>query len=306
MTKNIIEAFNLTKEFDLKAGGKIKALDDVSFKIEDGEIFGLLGPNGAGKTTLISILSTIMQPTHGSAKIFGLDILEYPKKIKNRIGLMLGDEIVYYRLTGYDNLKFFCRIYGIKNYKQKIEEITNILGINHKLKEYVSSYSRGQKLRIALSRVLLIDSDILFLDEPLLGMDPKTSRKIINILLELNKTILLTSHQMHIVRQLCNRIAFLKEGKIIKIDTHSNFIDMLSKFIRVSFQVERESEKELINELNSLDYVNKINQDTNKIFVDITDRKNYPPLLKTLGKYPVYKIKEIEPTLDDVFIELSK
>lgn len=306
MTKNIIEAFNLTKEFDLKAGGKIKALDDVSFKIEDGEIFGLLGPNGAGKTTLISILSTIMQPTHGSAKIFGLDILEYPKKIKNRIGLMLGDEIVYYRLTGYDNLKFFCRIYGIKNYKQKIEEITNILGINHKLKEYVSSYSRGQKLRIALSRVLLIDSDILFLDEPLLGMDPKTSRKIINILLELNKTILLTSHQMHIVRQLCNRIAFLKEGKIIKIDTHSNFIDMLSKFIRVSFQVERESEKELINELNSLDYVNRINQDTNKIFVDITDRKNYPPLLKTLGKYPVYKIKEIEPTLDDVFIELSK
>ena len=124
-----------------------------------------------------------------------------------------------------------CTFYN----KEKIKQITSTLGIDHKLKEYVSNYSRGQKLRIALSRVLLIEPELLFLDEPLLGMDPKTSRELIKILLNLNKTILLTSHQMQIVQQLCERIAFLNRGSVIKIDTQENFINILSHFIRLRF-----------------------------------------------------------------------
>jgi ABC-2 type transport system ATP-binding protein len=306
MNENIIETIDLTKEFKLKAGGKILALNRINFSIKKGEIFGLLGPNGAGKTTLVSILSTLLQPTSGTAKVFGLDVRKNPKVIKRKIGLMLGDEMIYYRMTGIDNLKFFARLYQIKNYREKIKEVTSILGINHKLKEYVSNYSRGQKLRMALSRILLIEPELLFLDEPLLGMDPKTTRELIKLLLGLNKTILLTSHQMHVVQQLCERIAFLNQGNIIKIDTKENFIDILRHFIRISFNIiDDKNKRQLKKELKSLNYINKISYKKDGFIVSISDYKYYPSLLSCLGKYPVQKIREIEPSLDDVFIELS-
>lgn len=306
MNETVIETIDLTKRYKLKTGGKIAALNNLNLSIQRGEIFGLLGPNGAGKTTLVSILSTLMAPSSGTAKIFGLDIRKNPKKIKTKIGLMLGDEMVYNRLTGMDNLKFFARVYRIKNKREKIKDITTKLGIDHKLGEYVSNYSRGQKLRIALSRVLLIETDLLFLDEPLLGMDPKTTRDIIKILLDLNKTILLTSHQMGIIQQLCKRIAFLNNGEVIKIDTQENFIKMLSHFIRIRFDIYDDKEKTNLNkELNSLNFIHKIQPHQNGFIVSITDNKYYPSLLTSLGKYPIQKIQEIEPSLDDVFIELS-
>ena len=166
MNGKVIETFDLTKAYKLKTGGKILALDNINLSINEGEIFGLLGPNGAGKTTLVSILSTLLQPTSGYAEIYGLDISKHgnAKKIKHKIGLMLGAEMIYFRMTGIDNLKFFSRLYRIKNSSQKIKDITTNLGIYNKLGEYVSSYSRGQKLRIALARVLLIEPEILFLD----------------------------------------------------------------------------------------------------------------------------------------------
>jgi len=308
MNGKVIETFDLTKAYKLKTGGKILALDNINISINEGEIFGLLGPNGAGKTTLVSILSTLLQPTSGYAEIYGLDISKHgnAKKIKHKIGLMLGAEMVYFRMTGIDNLKFFSRLYRIKNSSQKIKDITTNLGIYNKLGEYVSSYSRGQKLRIALARVLLIEPEILFLDEPLLGLDPKTTRDLISILLKLNKTILLTSHQMHIVEQLCERIAFLNNGKVIKIDTQENYKKLISEFIRISFDIfEKDKKKELEKELNSLNYVKNISKRKDGFLITISDNKYYPDLLTNLGKYPVQRVQEIEPTLDDVFVELS-
>jgi len=214
--------------------------------------------------------------------------------------------MVYYRMTGMDNLKFYTRIYRIKNKREKIKDITSTLEIYNKLGEYVSNYSRGQKLRLALARVLLIEPDILFLDEPLLGMDPKTTRHIIEILKDLNKTILLTSHQMHVVQQLCDRIAFLNRGNIIKIDTKENFVHMLSHFIRIQFNIYGDNDKrEIRKELKSLNYINKISHIKDGYIVSIQDIKFYPSLLTCLGKYPIQKVQELEPSLDDVFIELS-
>jgi len=308
MTNKVIETFDLTKEYKLKTGGKILALNKINISINEGEIFGLLGPNGAGKTTLVSILSTLLQPTSGYVEIYGLDIRKHAnaKKIKPKIGLMLGAEMVYFRMTGIDNLKFFSRIYRIKNSSQKIKDITTNLGIYHKLGEYVSNYSRGQKLRIALARVLLIEPEILFLDEPLLGLDPKTTRELIAILLALNKTILLTSHQMHIVEQLCGRIAFLNKGKVIKIDKQENYKKLLSEFVRISIDILDNNKKlELKKELTGLNYIKNILDKKDGYLITIADNKYYPDLLTCLGKYPVQKFQEIEPTLDDVFVELS-
>ena len=308
MNNKIIETFDLTKDYKLKGSGKIRALNKINITINEGEIFGLLGPNGAGKTTLVSILSTLIQPTSGYATIYGLDIRKNvnAKKIKPKIGLMLGDEMVYFRMTGIDNLKFFTRIYRIKNSSKKIKEITTNLGIYNKLGEYVSSYSRGQKLRLALCRVLLTEPEILFLDEPLLGLDPKTTRELIKIILGLNKTILLTSHQMHVVEKLCGRIAFLNKGNIIKIDSQENFIKLLSEFIRIRFDIYDKNERiYLEKELKSLNYITHISNKKDGFLISISDAKYYPELLTCLGKYPVRKIQEIEPTLEDVFVELA-
>ncbi|MFW9895924.1 MAG: ABC transporter ATP-binding protein [Candidatus Thorarchaeota archaeon] len=215
-----IEIFNLSKDYKLKGkGNKIQALNNINLKIKKGEIFGLLGPNGAGKTTMVSILVTLLQPTSGYAMILGHNLLKEPWYVRENVGVMFGSEMIYHRLTGYKNLKFFCKLYGINNYREKINELTELFNIKNWLKEYVGNYSKGMKLKLALTRVLLIDPKILFLDEPMLGLDPKSVKDVIEILKSLNKTILLTSHQMDIVQRICDKIAFLKQGTIVKVDT---------------------------------------------------------------------------------------
>ena len=140
MTQKIIETFDLTKDYKLKNGKSITALNKVNISIKEGEIFGLLGPNGAGKTTLISILTTLLQPTSGYAIIDGYNLIKNPNQAKSRISLMLESDMLYYRITGYDNLKFFCKIYGISNYKEKINNIAKEFGLEKWLNQYVENF----------------------------------------------------------------------------------------------------------------------------------------------------------------------
>lgn len=306
MVEHILQTFDLTKRYKLKDAKSVLALNKVNISLKEGEIFGLLGPNGAGKTTLVSILSTLLQPTSGYAEIFGYNILKHPKKIKQKIGLMLGAEITYNRISGLDNLKFFCRLYGIKNYKEKIKDITTQLGIYKWLPQYVEKYSRGMKLRLALSRVLLIEPDIFFLDEPMLGLDPESVKKVIQILINLKKTILLTSHQMHIVEQLCERIAFLNKGVVIKVDTLQNFQKLIRETIYIKVEISPEKKKDLKRELNGVKFVIEFVDEKNGGLIHIKEKKDYPELLKILSNFPILKVQEIDPTLDEIFIELSK
>ena len=138
MSNSIIECFNLTKIYKLKGQKKeIRALDNVSFSVKEGEIFGLLGPNGAGKTTLIQILTTLLQPTSGYATIDGYNVLRAPRKAKERVALMLESDMLYYRITAYDNLKFFCKIYRVQNYKEKIFRMVKNFGLENRLNKYI-------------------------------------------------------------------------------------------------------------------------------------------------------------------------
>ena len=148
MNKNIIETFDLSKIYKLKQRKKeIVALNKINLSIKEGEIFGLLGPNGAGKTTLIQILTTLRQPTSGYATIDRYNILKKPKKAKSKVALMLDDKMLYYRITAYDNLKFFCKIYNVPNYDLKIKEIVNDFGLQKWLKQYVENFSSGMKMK---------------------------------------------------------------------------------------------------------------------------------------------------------------
>jgi len=304
--KIVIEAFNISKIYKLRGKKRyIKALDDVSFNVREGEIFGILGPNGAGKTTLISILSTLIQPTMGYARFYGHNILKKPWIVKENIGLMLNNEFLYYRLTGYQNLKFFGKLYNKKNYKEKIDYYAKKLKLKSWLNQYVYQYSTGMKIKLALIRVLILEPKVLFLDEPMLGLDPLSVREIIKLLKNLDKTILIMSHQMHIISKLCNRIAFLKKGKILKIDSKENFQKFFSDLIKIKVKF-RKIDNNIINSLKEYDFITNLNKDKNKVTFDIPNQNYYPELFNILKNLPVMYISEEKLDLEDIFIRLVK
>jgi ABC-2 type transport system ATP-binding protein len=301
-----IEILNLTKKYKIRGNKKeIKALDNINLKVKKGEILGLLGPNGAGKTTMVSILTTLIQPTSGTAKILGHDILKNKRFVKENVGLMLGGDMIYYRLTGYKNLKFFSKIYNIKDYDKKIYELADKLKLTEWLHQYVENYSAGMKVKLALARVLLIDPKILFLDEPMLGLDPKIARSIIDILMKFNKTIFLTSHQMNIVESLCDRIAFLREGKIKKVDSKENFKNFIKGDTKIQINVSNNRKNDLVKTLSNLEFVDNLKVENENINFSLRSKSNYPNLFEVIRNFPITKFKEIETDLEDVFIKLS-
>ena len=306
MVNNIIETFNLSKKYKLKGQEKgILALNNVNLAIHEGEVFGLLGPNGSGKTTMVKILTTLLQPTNGYVIIDGYNILKKPREVKKKIGLMLGGGMIYWRITGYDNLKFYCKIYDIPDYKNKINNITKEFGLEKWLKQYVAHYSLGMKIKLALCRVLILDSEILFLDEPTLGLDVKSTLFVIEKLKELNKTIFLTSHNMNVIDKLCNRIAFINKGEILKVGTKED----LKKFgqFEVKIIIEIDNKKnQLKQELAKEDFIGEIIDLNNSLIITLNDRKHYTELFLILSKYhSIKKIREQEPSLENLFLKIT-
>lgn len=306
MPNEIIQVKNLTKIYKLKGHHRqIRALDNINFDIHEGEIFGLLGPNGAGKTTTIQLLTTIIQPTSGYATIDGHDILKNPLKAKSKIALMLGRSMIYYRITGYDNLKFFCKIYKVPSNKERIYDMAKNFGLENWLDQYVEKYSDGMKTKLALCRTFLLNRPILFLDEPTLGLDVKLKNYVINILKNTSKTILFTSHDMSVVEKLCDRIAFINQGKIIKIGTKED----IKKFGRTEIKIElgiTNNKKLLMTDLKDQDYIYEIVDTNNGLLFNLKNRDNYSDLFNVLGKYHIHTIKEHDITLEDLFLKIIK
>jgi ABC-2 type transport system ATP-binding protein len=303
LNNNIIETFNLSKIYHLKGKNRIQALDDINLTISKGEKFGLLGPNGAGKTTLISILSTLIQPSSGYAIIDGDNILKNPSNIKSKIGLMLGNDMIYYRITGYANLKFFCKISDIKDYKQKIANVANEIGIEKWLNEYVERYSTGMKSKLCLCRILLLDPKILFLDEPTLGLDIKTTNFIIDKLRELNKTIFLTSHNMDVVEKLCSKIAFINKGKIIRIGNKDELRNLLQNRVNIFIEID-ENKNNLKEELEQQNFVINVSNELNGLNIEISRRDSYYKLFPIFTNYKITKVQEIDLSIEDMFLKI--
>ena len=305
MTDTVIETFDLTKIYQLK-GKKtyIKALDKINFSIKRGEIFGLLGPNGAGKTTLIQILTTLLKPTSGYAIIDGYHLLKQSNKIKSKVAIMLGSDMLYYRITAYDNLKFFCKLYRVPNYDQKIRNMTNLLGIEDWLNQYVEKLSSGMKMKLALCRTLLLERDILFLDEPTLGLDVKTISLFVDIIKNLESTIIFTSHDLTLVDKLCDRIAFINEGKVLNIGTQEEIKGLMESGIKIEISLTNRKQ-ELISELHNQNFITDIiNLRKRRILIQLKERAYYKDLFKLLGNYDIIRIKEVEISLEDLFLKI--
>ncbi|MBK8781675.1 MAG: ABC transporter ATP-binding protein [Anaerolineales bacterium] len=226
-TQNLRRTYETTTGLIRRKKKEITALDGVDLSIPSGEMFGLLGQNGAGKTTITRILSTVLLPTSGSAQIFGLDVVKSVRDIRPRIGLVFGGERgLYWRLSGYDNLQYFADLYRVPPHiaRRRIPELLELVGLTDRANERIEGYSRGMKQRLHIARGLIHDPELLFLDEPTIGLDPLAARGLREVIRNLNqqgKTIFLTSHYMFEIDALCDRVAIMNKGKILITDTPS-------------------------------------------------------------------------------------
>jgi ABC-2 type transport system ATP-binding protein len=225
---NILEVDHLKKKY-----GDFEAVKGISFEVQAGEVFGLLGPNGAGKTQTISMLTGVIEPTSGTARVGGYDIRKDMNQAKKINGLVPQDLALYPTLSARANLNFFGRIYGLqgKDLKERVEDVLRIVSLTDRADEAVDRYSGGMKRRVNIAAGLLHHPKLLFLDEPTVGVDPQSRNHIFESVLRLNRergmSIVYTSHYMEEVELLCNRVAIIDQGEIIALDTIKNLIALL-------------------------------------------------------------------------------
>lgn len=215
-----IEVKHLTFSYDRKSN----AVDGISFDVEQGEVFGFLGPSGAGKSTTIKLLTRLLVPRKDHVFVLGQDMADADYKFMRKIGIAFENDVLYPTLTGYENLYYHAKLYGIE--KKKIEEVMEMLDILGARNKPASQYSKGMKTRLVLARALVTKPQILFLDEPTSGMDPDISAYVHRVFKKLNKsgtTLFVTTHDMHEAEQLCDRIAFFNNGKIVETDTPGSY-----------------------------------------------------------------------------------
>ena len=298
----MITVKNLVKKY-----ADFKALDGLSFEVNENEIFGLLGPNGAGKTTLIHILATLLKPTEGGAIVNGFDVLQNATKVRQSIGVVFqapsSDDI----LTGYENLKVHALLYGIprKLREKRISEVLELVGLEDRKNDQVKKYSGGMRRRLEIARGLLHHPKVFFLDEPTLGLDPKSRetmwKYIKKMVREEKVTIILTTHYMEEADMLCDRIGFITNGKIIALDSPSKLKQEIGgDIVKITFNDRIPLDKDF----TKFDFVHKVEQKENSVIIYLEKvNSNLHMLINDLDGVQTIEYKK--PTLNDVFLKLS-
>ena len=293
---------------------EIEAVRGIDFQVPEGELFGLLGPNGAGKTTTIKMLITLLIPTAGSARVLGLDVVEQAHEVRKRIGYVFGGERgVYERLSGYDNLRYFAELYGVPagEQRRRIEELLEVVGLKGREHERAEGYSRGMKQRLHVARGLLHDPDVIFLDEPTIGLDPVGARDVratIASLTEAGKTVLLTTHYMFEADALCDRIAVISQGRIVAEGTPTELKRGVAEGTVVEVEVfgGADSALERIRVLGGVSSVAIEEREQAQVLVVQTEpgMELTQAILGCLDGSDVGRISQREPTLEDAYVAL--
>ncbi len=301
MKRHIIEVENLVKRF-----GDLVAVDDISFNVEEGEIFGFLGPNGAGKTTTINVLCTLFKPTSGRARLAGFDVVRQQNQVRRSIGLVFQDPSLDLRLNALQNLNFHAYVYGVPRAvrKKRIEEVLRMVELWDRRREEVRNFSGGMRRRLEIARGLLHYPKVLFLDEPTLGLDPQTRHHIWDYILHLRKresiTIFLTTHYMD-EAGVADRIAIIDYGKIVALDTPDALKRMIGGDI---ITLKTENAEAAMAEIRH-QFGIEAQKDSQGVFFEVPNGEEFIPLLVNNFKTDLHSISMRRPTLDDVFLKLT-
>lgn len=306
---NTIEIESLTKNF-----GKFNAVDDISFNVEEGEIFGFLGPNGAGKSTTMMILTTLLKPTSGRALVAGFDVVSQAKKVRENIGFVQQEIAVDEYLTGRENLILQGRLNHIPSnlIDERIDQVLDLIELVEKQNETVDTYSGGMRKRLDLAGGLLHRPRVLFLDEPTVGLDIQTRRKIWDYIKkihkEFNMTIFVSTHYMEEADKLCDRIGIIDYGKIQVIDSPQALKGKLGNEI-ITFKILKDvSKTDLLSELKAIQLVKDITTKDDQVTVFASKGTELIPMIFQIASNLQIKIISIsltQPTLDDVFISYT-
>jgi ABC-2 type transport system ATP-binding protein len=293
---------------------EIVAVEDISFEIGSGELFGLLGPNGAGKTTTVKMLTTLLIPTAGSARVQGYDVVKDANEVRKRIGFIFGGERgLYWRLSGIDNLRYFASLYHVDPQvaKKRIPYLLEMVGLQERGSERVEGYSRGMKQRLHVARTLLHDPQILFLDEPTIGLDPVGARDFRQVIRNLQlekKTILLTTHYMFEADALCQRVGVINHGHIVALDSPEGLKQHVSDLSVIELEVFG-IPQEIIDRLRAEPYVDAVaveNRDQRQVLQvqSLRGSAAVPDLMASLNGVRVGRVQVREPTLEDAYVRL--
>jgi ABC-2 type transport system ATP-binding protein len=316
----VIEAIELRRTYRTTTGVirrkplEVEAVRGITFAVEHGQLFGLLGPNGAGKTTTIKMLITLLLPTSGQARVLGRDVVTDAREVRKRIGYVFGGERgLYERLSAYDNLRYFAELYGVSGARQRarIDEVLELVGLKGREKERVEGYSRGMRQRLHIARGILHDPEVVFLDEPTIGVDPvgaRDLRQTIGDLVRGGKTVLLTTHYMFEADALCDRIAVIAKGEIVGEGTPEE----LKRDVAGGRVTEVEVfgvDDATIGRLRAIAGVTAVTveeREQKQVLVVQTsgDHEVTAPLLAQLDGFEVGRVAAREPTLEDAYVAL--
>jgi ABC-2 type transport system ATP-binding protein len=297
----VITARGLTKRF-----GSLEAVKGIDLDVRRGEIFGFLGPNGAGKSTTINILCTLMQPTAGSAVVAGYDVVSHPADVRASIGLVFQDPSLDANLTARENLAFHAFIYGVPGDERdaRINEVLEMVELSDRAKSIVMTFSGGMKRRLEIARGMLHTPEVLFLDEPTIGLDPQTRRHIWAYLRRLRAdegvTIFMTTHYMDEAEE-CDRIAIVDGGKIVALGTPTELKAMVGGDVVTLATPDNQAAAADIARIFGLEPT----IDNGSIRVEVTDGAEFIPRLVRETSVPVTSVASRRPSLDDVFLKLT-
>lgn len=302
----IIEVRDLKKVYN----GNVAALKGISFDVEEGEIFGFLGPNGAGKTTTVHILCTLITPTSGSATVCGFDVVKEPDEVRRRIGFVPQDISVDDDLTARENLELHAKLYHMPKdlRKKRIEELLELVGLQERADSLVKTFSGGMRRRLEIAEGLLHNPEVLFLDEPTIGLDPASRITIWDQLKELNRegvTIFITTHYMDEADRLCDRVAIIDLGEIRAVGKPSELKEEVGG--DVLSLVTNDSNK-LLERLPSLPFVKDAVSQDGVLRVTVKSGEKVIPLIFEEARKLGVNIESVslsKPTLDDVFVKYT-
>ena len=302
----MIEVEGLTKDY-----GPRRAINNLTFKANPGEILGFLGPNGAGKTTTMRILTGFIPPTMGTARVCGFDVVEQSLEVRKRVGYLPETVPLYPDMTVFDYLKYMADLRHIKNADDRVDDVLEIVHMEERANGYISNLSKGLRQRIGLAQALIHEPDVLILDEPTIGLDPAQIREVRTLIREVGKhrTVLLSTHILSEAQQICDRVLIINKGEIVVEDTPERLQASLTGAQRVAVRVQGDGDglEKLISEISGIGRVSTLHEGS--VEVESAPGKDIrPEIARNVIKagFDLLELRSIDLSLEDIFIQLTR